>query len=128
MNQLSPWIAIVDDDKLICRALLRLLRSVDVSGRSFSSISAFFEFSNANPPCGVILDLHMPDVSGFELQSWLAEHSPEIQVIVMTGHDSPETERRVLSYKPLAYLLKPVSDQLLINAVQAALQKSDDRK
>ena len=124
MNKLVPWVAIVDDDKPICRALLRLLRSVDVEGRAFSSAKTFVGFSAGNPPCCVILDLHMPDISGFDLQSWLAWYSPEIHVIVMTGQDSPEAERRVISYKPLAYLLKPMNDQLLLDAVQIALHKS----
>jgi FixJ family two-component response regulator len=127
MNKLSPWVAIIDDDESICRALLRLLRAVDVEGKAFSSGAAFLGFATTNPPCCVVLDLHMPDISGFDLQSWLAQHLPEIQVIVMTGQDSPETERRVMSYKPLAYLLKPMNDQLLLDAVHLALRNNAEK-
>jgi FixJ family two-component response regulator len=124
MNKLSPWIAIVDDDKSICRALSRLLRAADIQGKTFSSGAAFLEFSNMTPPCCVILDLHMPDISGFDLQSWLALHSPDMQVIVMTGEDSVETERRVRAHCPLAYLHKPMNDQVLLDAVQRALENN----
>jgi FixJ family two-component response regulator len=124
MKKLSAWIAIVDDDELVCRALLRLLRAADVEGKTFSSGEAFLAFATANPPCCVVLDLHMPDMSGFDLLSWFAQYRLDIPVIVMTGQDNVDTKRRVMAHSPLAYLHKPINDQLLLDAVQFALQKN----
>jgi FixJ family two-component response regulator len=95
-----------------------------MEGKAFSSGAAFLGFAAANPPCCVLLDLHMPDISGFDLQSLLAQHSPEIPVIIITAQDSPETQRRVMAHKPIAYLHKPVNDQLLLDAVKLGLQQS----
>jgi FixJ family two-component response regulator len=128
MERHSRWIAVIDDDPSVRQALLRLLRSADIKGRAFSSGAAFLGFAATSQPGCVVLDLHMPDISGFDLQSWLAWHSPEIPIIIMTGQDHPETARRVMVHRPIAYLHKPMNDQLLLDAVELALQQKKEVK
>ena len=126
MEKYSRWIAVVDDDASVRRALLRLLRSVDIKGRAFASGAAFLGFATTSQPACVVLDLHMPDISGFDLQSWLAQHWPGMPIIIMTGQDHPETARRVMVHGPIAYLRKPMNDQLLLDAVKLGLQQSEE--
>ena len=71
-------------------------------------------------PCCVVLDIHMPGMGGLELQARLADLAPAAGVVVMTGHSTPEEHARAMRHKPLAYLLKPVNDQLLLDAIAAA--------
>lgn len=126
MEKHSRWIAVIDDDASVRLALLRLLRSADIKGRAFSSGAAFLGFAATSQPGCVVLDLHMPDISGFDLQAWLAWHSPDIPIIIMTGQDNPETVRRVMAHRPIAYLHKPMNDQLLLDAVKLGLQQSEE--
>jgi FixJ family two-component response regulator len=120
MDTLLPWIAVIDDEEPVRRALLRLLRSAGLAGRAFASGADFLATLNGDWPYCVVLDLHMPGMSGFEVLAQLAAVAPEIGVIVATGQHSAENEARVRRHQPLAYLRKPVNDQQLLDAILAA--------
>lgn len=120
MDTHFPWIAIIDDEEPVRRALLRLLRSAGLQGRAFASGAEFFAELAVSWPYCVVLDLHMPGMSGFDVLAHLQLVAPEIGVIVATGQHSAENEARVRRHRPLAYLRKPVDDQQLLDAIQAA--------
>lgn len=126
MDTISPWVAIVDDEAAIRRALLRLLRSAGVTAQEYASGAALLaelergDAAARGTPYCVVLDLHMPGMSGFELQERLAALLPHTGIIAVTGHHSPETQARVLKANPVAYMLKPMNDQLLLDALDAA--------
>jgi FixJ family two-component response regulator len=120
MDTLLPWIAIVDDEEAIRRALLRLMRSAGITAKAFAGGAELLALLPDAQPCCVLLDIHMPGMSGLELQARLAELAPAAGVIVMTGHHTPEEQARALQHQPLAYLLKPVNDQLLLDAIAGA--------
>lgn len=96
---------------------MRLLRSAGLQGRAFASGAEFLAELEVSWPYCVVLDLHMPGMSGFEVQAHLARLAPEISVIVATGQHSPDNEARVRRHRPLAYLHKPMNDQLLLDAI-----------
>lgn len=77
-------------------------------------------FSSRRPHC-IVLDLHMPLVNGFEVQTRMAESGMRVPVIIITGHDSDETRNRALVGMPVAYLRKPIDDQTLLDAIELAL-------
>ena len=77
-------------------------------------------FSVRRPDC-IVLDLHMPVVSGFEVQTRMAASGMSVPIIIITGHDSDETRNRALDGLPVAYLRKPVDDQVLLDAIELAL-------
>ncbi|MYN46024.1 response regulator [Pseudoduganella sp. FT93W] len=117
METKSPWIAVVDDDAAICRALVRLLRSAGLSARAFPGGAAFLQAISEQHPCCVILDVHMPELTGLDVQARLATLAPEMGVILISGHPKPQEQFRALHQLPLAYLQKPVNDQLLLDAI-----------
>jgi FixJ family two-component response regulator len=112
-------IAIVDDEEPIRKALTRLLRSAGLDVESFPSGSEFLKSLPTRQPDCVVLDLHMPVVSGFDVQADLAKSG--MPVVIITGHDSDETRTRALAGRPAAYLRKPVNDQILLDAIELAL-------
>ena len=127
MDTISPWVAVVDDEAAIRRALLRLLRAAGIAAREYAGGAALLaelesadEHGRVTPYC-VVLDLHMPGMSGFELQERLAELLPHTGVIAVTGHHSAEIQARLQHANLVAYLLKPMNDQLLLAALAAAL-------
>jgi FixJ family two-component response regulator len=116
----QPLIAIVDDEESIRRALSRLLRSVGLQAVAYASGAEFLTALPLQPPSCVVLDLHMPGMSGIDVQEQLARSWPDLPVIVVTGQHSTETETQVQVCHPVAYLLKPLDDELLLGAIRAA--------
>jgi FixJ family two-component response regulator len=116
-----PLIVIVDDEDCIRRALSRLMISAGFRAQAFGSGEEFFASLQATRPDCVILDLHMPAMSGFDIQERLRTEQNPIPVVVITGHDSTESQQRALSAGAVAYLRKPVDDQALLAAISNAV-------
>ena len=113
-------VAVVDDEESVRRALGRLLRSARFEAETFPSADQFLETLSDHRPDCVVLDLHMPKIDGFQVQSWLARANIRIPVIVITGQDTPESEARVMGAGAVAYLRKPVDAEALLAAIGAA--------
>jgi FixJ family two-component response regulator len=117
-------IAIVDDESSVCRALERLLQSAGFDVVTFTQGAAFIETLKDREPDCLVLDLHMSPMSGFELQSRLGQMTRGVPIVIISGHDSPESRQRVMDAGAVAYLRKPVDDQMLIDTVVAAIAKA----
>jgi FixJ family two-component response regulator len=72
-------------------------------------------------PCCVIVDLHMPGMSGLEVQSRLAASGADIPVIFITAYDDPGARDRAQQAGAAAYLRKPFSEEVLLEAIHAAV-------
>ena len=121
MDTTSPWVAVIDDEEAIRRALLRLLRSAGISARAFASGTELLDVLHFDPPYCIVLDLHMPGLSGLDLFARLNVELPLTSVIIMTGHHSPEAYGRAMLGHPIAYLQKPMNDDTLLDALAQAL-------
>jgi FixJ family two-component response regulator len=120
MDPMRPQIAIVDDEDSVRKAIARLLRSLDMGVETFSCGNDLLAVVQAHPIDCIVLDLHMPRLSGFEVLLQLGELGCAVPVIVITGHDSPESRARVIASGAAAYLLKPVDEQVLLAAIASA--------
>jgi FixJ family two-component response regulator len=120
MSPVLLLIAVVDDDAFVCKALQRLLRSAGFAVETYSSGSDFLEAIRSHTPDCVVLDLHMPEVNGFEVQAQLARAGSRIPAVVITGHDTPESRARAMRNGASAYICKPVDDLALLEAINAA--------
>jgi FixJ family two-component response regulator len=117
MGNTNTWIAVVDDEEGIRRALLRLLRSAGLEAHAFTSGKLFVESLSVRQPACVVLDLYMPDMNGFEVLSTLSHKLPELPVIVMTGHDITAPMLQTSLAHATEVLQKPMNDQALLNAI-----------
>lgn len=120
MDNTLPWVAVVDDEASIRRALLRLLRSAGIPALAFDSGASFLAALEAGAPCCAVIDVHMPGGSGLDLLAQLSRCAPAVAVILMTGHHTAGEHSLALQWRPVAYLQKPLSDQLLLAAIGAA--------
>ncbi|NVM80018.1 FixJ family two-component response regulator [Duganella sp. SG902] len=120
MDTSHTWVAIVDDEAAIRRALLRLMRAAGVPARAFASGAELLAVLPASRPCCALLDLHMPAMSGLDLQARLAALAPATGVILMSGHPTPAQQAGASRRPPLACLLKPVDERALLDAIAAA--------
>jgi FixJ family two-component response regulator len=121
VNPTKGLVAIVDDEEAVGRAFQRLVRSAGFETEVFSSGEAFLTSLASHAPSCCVLDLHMPAVDGFEVQSRMAKAGSKVPVVVVTGYDTPEARVRVMAGGAVAYLRKPVDDQALLDAIEWAL-------
>ena len=122
VNQARPLIAVVDDEEPVRIALRRLLRSADFEVEMFPSGAEFLDSLKSHQPACLVLDLHMPRVNGFAVLTRLAEAGTGPPVVVITGHDSFETNTRALAGGVSAYLRKPVDGEALLKAINYAIK------
>ena len=118
-----PVISVVDDDESIRQSLGGLMRSVGFGVKVFSSAEEFLNSGDPRNTGCLILDVRMPGMDGFELQRRLEASQYEIPVIFITAHGDEDLRQRALIAGAVDYLLKPFSEEALLNAVQAALKK-----
>jgi FixJ family two-component response regulator len=116
-------IAVVDDEESVRKALRRLLRSAGYAVETFASGAEFLESVRDHAPACVVLDLHMPQVNGFEVQASLAQAGAQVPVVILTGHDTPESRERVMAQGAKGYLRKPVDDLALLATIDAAIHQ-----
>jgi FixJ family two-component response regulator len=117
-----PFIAVVDDEEPVRKALKRLLRAAGLEAEGYASGKEFLA-AERRPDC-VVLDLHMPVMSGHALLQQIRRMSARLPVVVITAHDTAETRDECIAAGAAAYLRKPLDDRLLLNAISAALAKS----
>jgi len=114
-------IAIVDDEEPIRKALCRLLRASGLNAEAFSSGQTFLDSVVARQPDCVILDLHMPGLSGLQVLQQLQSSRFTFPAIIITGHDEPQTHERCLSAGASAFLRKPLDDTTLLDTIDRAV-------
>jgi FixJ family two-component response regulator len=117
----APLLAVLDDDADVRVALTRLVSSAGFAVETFASGEEFLRSVQDHEPDCVVLDLHMPDMNGFEVQGALSGSHPAVPVVVMTGHDTPESRARAIQLGAKAYLCKPVNDETLLAVIESAL-------
>jgi FixJ family two-component response regulator len=118
-------ITVVDDDASIRESMSSLLRSVGHAVNEFGSAEDLVASAALDKTDCVITDVRMPGMSGLELQRRLAVSHPRLPVILMTAHASDEGLRlRALKNGAVEYLSKPLDEETLLRAVDAALPRS----
>ena len=130
MGRDATLLAVVDDDADVRAALTRLVSSAGFAVETFSSGAEFLRSIEDHEPDCLLLDLHMPEMSGFELQSALAVAHAALPVVVITGNDTPDARDRALHLGANAYLCKPVDAEVLLAAIDGAIgnvNRSADR-
>jgi FixJ family two-component response regulator len=115
-SQLS--IAIVDDERSVRTSLARLLRSSGMHAEVFSSGSEFSERLSTGSWQVVLLDIHMPGLTGFELLKLIQEERPELCVIMITGYEGPDVRRHAFEAGAKGFLLKPFAYSELFDTLQ----------
>jgi len=76
----------------------------------------------------MLLDIFLPDATGYELLPQIRNLQPDIQVIAMTGRNTRELERKVRSYGVLAYMSKPIETRDIRAIVHHISQKHNWEK
>lgn len=107
------------------KGLGRLLLSADLRAETFSDPEEFLRHARTHHPAVALVDVHMPQMNGLEVQSRLREISPSTRVIIFTGKDDPLVRFTALNGGASAFITKPFDDEELLTAVRLALAPTD---
>jgi FixJ family two-component response regulator len=114
-------VVVVDDDASMSQALERILRLGGYAPITFSSAEALLEAGDAKRAVCLVLDVHLPGLSGFELYDRLASMGAQPPVIFMTAYDEPKMRGAAKSAGAAAYFTKPFSGNDLVAAIKRAI-------
>jgi FixJ family two-component response regulator len=123
MNETLPIVFVVDDESAVGVSIKRLLHSVGLEARHFSSASEFLRANRPDAPGCIVLDVRLPDLSGLDLQQELAKANVDLPVIFVTGHADIPMTVRAMKAGAVEFLTKPFREQELLEAVQRAISR-----
>ena len=126
MIRQRPLIAIVDDEGSVRKSLRRLLVASQLDATVYASGQEFLDSLGGRQPDCLVLDLQMPGLTGLEVQRALSGARVRFPTIIITAHDEPETRTRCLAAGVVAYLCKPLHDELLLGAIATAVGRADE--
>src|SRR6516165_2622753 len=128
MGDLNSSVLIIDDDPEFRDSVARLLRTVGLHTREFSSVPDFLKADPPEGPTCLVLDVRMPGRSGLELQRELAAANRQVPIIFMTAHADVPMTVQAMKGGAIEFLTKPFRDQDLLDAVEAGLARDRARR
>ena len=123
MANAAPYLAVVDDDASVRVALGRLLRIAGYDVETFESGAELLELLTGRVPACLLLDVHLPGLSGFDVQSRLRARGIDPPVVFITASDDVALVAKAREAGGVRLLCKPFSNDVLLEAVVAALQR-----
>src|SRR5450759_2258573 len=128
MSNMAPIIHIVDDDASFRTAIGDLLRACDYRVAHYESAAQFLEKNPSDEPACILLDVHMPGLSGPQLQDHLTGFGSELPIIFVTGDGDipPSVQTRKSGAED--FLTKPIPKERLLKAIDRALLHSNEMR
>lgn len=120
MTSVPLRVCVVDDDDAVRDSLRILLDSHGIDTQVFSTPAQFLGQAGPIDADCLIFDLHMPDMTGLELAETLRARHMATPIIILTGRNDSVLAARMERAGVAAVLSKPVSDQVLVNAIEKA--------
>lgn len=124
----STQLFLIDDDPSVNRAVSNLLESAGYRVTAFQSAEEFLRTARPGEADCLVLDLRLPGISGLALQETIQDDFAGLPVVFITGHGSVSESVQAMRQGAVNFLLKPFSDQALLNAVAEAVQRGQTRR
>ena len=128
MGDADPCVLVIDDDPEFRDSVARLLRTIGLDTRQFSSVSDFLTADPTAGPTCLVLDVRLPGQSGLELQRELTAANRQVPIIFMTAHADVPMSVQAMKGGAIEFLTKPFRDQDLLDAVEAGLARDRARR
>jgi FixJ family two-component response regulator len=123
MTEPIPIVFVVDDDESVRESLGGLIRSAGMSVETFASAQQFLAGPRTDAPSCLVLDVHLPGLSGLDLQKRMAEVNLETPIIFITGRGDIPTTVRAMKAGAIEFLTKPFRDHELLDAIGQAIER-----
>lgn len=124
----SHVISIIDDDPSVREATQSLIRSLGYDAQVFASAEEYLQSERLSDSSCLITDLHMPGMSGTDLQDRLIADGYQIPIIFVTAYYEDRTRDRVMDAGAFGFLSKPFNDESLIECLDKALNAGSTRQ
>jgi two-component system response regulator FixJ len=121
MNTLAT-IFIVEDDDAVRDSLKLLLESYGLAVEDYASVQAFTRCYHPGPRQCLVLDQHLPNTTGLDFLASTQGAALELPIILITGRGDASIRDRAYDMGVHAYLEKPVSDEILLEALKDAIE------
>jgi FixJ family two-component response regulator len=122
--QATPVVFVVDDDVSVRESLELLIRSAGWRPETFASAREFLSRPRVMAPGCLVLDVHLPDLNGLDLQERVAVDRIDLPVILITGYGDVPMAVRAMKAGAVEVLTKPFRDDLLLSAIRNAIERS----
>lgn len=113
-------VAVIDDDESVRTALKEMLKSDGLLAQAFASAEDFLRSGQQQRTGCLIVDIHMPGMSGLELQAKLNAEHCRIPTIFITAHGDEKMRMQALRAGAVEFVTKPFDDEALLETVRAA--------
>ncbi len=124
MTEQTIRVLIVDDHPMVAEGIQSILESYDgieVVGTLGSGQDAVDQAARLNPDV-VLMDLNMPGMGGLSATEIILERLPDIRILILSMHDSPEYISTALSHGAKGYILKDVPTDEIKHAIDAVMK------
>jgi FixJ family two-component response regulator len=119
-----PIVFVVDDDISVRESLELLIRNEGWQPMLFEAAHEFLDRPVATVPSCLILDVHLPDLNGLDLQQRLTGEKSSIPIIFVTGYGDVPMSVQAMKAGAAEFLTKPFDDDILIDAIRNALLRN----
>lgn len=102
-------VAVIDDESVVRDSLREILATYDIQVSAYASVEDFLCDQNASPDC-ILLDVMMPGVDGMDGLTPILARSPDVPVIMMTGHGSVRMAVSAMKHGAKDFVEKPLDD------------------
>jgi FixJ family two-component response regulator len=116
-------IAIIDDDALVRQSLGDCMESAGYAVESFDSAEEFLASGSARNAACLILDVHLPGITGLELQDRLAGADNRVPIVFVSAQGTQANREKAMSRGATGFLSKPFRRDDLVRLVEAATQR-----
>lgn len=124
MDRVNPIVHVIDDDPDVRGALTWLIESVQLEVSSYAAIADFLDAWRGTGVGCLVLDVRMPGISGMDFLGRMPALGVELPVIMLTGHGTIPMATRALRAGAIDFIQKPLNEQLLLDRIQEAIEKS----
>jgi FixJ family two-component response regulator len=120
----APIVFVVDDDVSVRESLESLIRFEGWRPETFASAQEFLDYPRVHIPNCLVLDVSLPGLNGLDLQGLVAGERTDMPIIFITGHGDVPMTVQAMKAGAVEFLTKPFSDDVLLSAIRAALERS----
>jgi FixJ family two-component response regulator len=124
MSCTTPIVFVIDDDISVRESLELMISSAGWRPEIFASAREFLSYPRVLAPSCLVLDVNLPDLNGLDLQKRLAWDRVEMPIIFITGYGDVPMTVRAMKAGAVEFLMKPFSDDVLLNAIRHAIERS----
>ena len=121
-------VLVIDDDPNTRSSLSSLFRSVGLDVETFASAMEMLQHPLPAVPCCLVVDVRLPRLSGFDLQTELNRLEIKVPIIFITGHGDIPMSVQAMKAGAVDFLTKPFRDQEMFDAVTRALERDVERR